>query len=52
MTELTDELFYAVRTNLSVLSLLEPVPVMPDPTRHRAYIAGLLRRLEAAQEPT
>ena len=37
---------YAARSGLSTLSLLEVRPSMPDPTPHRAGIAGLLARLE------
>ena len=37
---------YAVRANLSVLSLLQPVAGMPDPQPERARVASLLRRLE------
>ncbi len=44
------ELRHAARTNATLLSLLEPVEGMPDPSvqRHRAH--QLLRRLEAADE--
>lgn len=45
-TELPSELRYAVRSNLSMLSLLESRARMPDPTRHRALVAALLARLE------
>jgi hypothetical protein len=37
---------YAVRANLSTLSLIEPVGGMPDPRPHRAQIAALLRSVE------
>jgi hypothetical protein len=40
------EIRYAVRSNLTVLSLLEPRHAMPDPRPHRAAIAALLGRLE------
>jgi hypothetical protein len=40
------EFQYAVRSNLSTLSLLEARPHMPDPGPHRRQIAGLLARLE------
>jgi len=40
---------YAVRSGLSMLSLLEPRAHMPDPTSHRGLIAGLMARLERAQ---
>jgi hypothetical protein len=42
------EMRYAARSALTVLSLMAPVPGMPDPGPHRALVAGLLRRLEAA----
>ena len=35
--------------NLTVLSLLPPMPGMPDPTAGRARVAALLRRLEAPE---
>ncbi len=38
---------HQVRTNLSILSLIEARPSMPDPSGHRATIAELLGRLEA-----
>ncbi len=44
---LRPELRHAVRSNLTVLSLLAPRAGMPDPGRRRAEVAGLLRRLEA-----
>jgi hypothetical protein len=37
---------YTVRSNLSVLSLLEARAEMPDPVPHRATLAGLMARLE------
>jgi hypothetical protein len=40
---------YAVRSNLTLLSLLEPVAGMPDPRPHRRTIADLLRRVEAKE---
>lgn len=43
---LSEELRHAVMTNLAVLSLLEPVAEMPDPTANRERIARLLKRLE------
>lgn len=43
---LSPELRYAVRSNLTVLSLMEPVPGMPDPRPHRRLVAALLRRFE------
>jgi hypothetical protein len=43
---LPPELQHAVRSNLTILSLMEPNPDMPDPRPERARVAGLLRRLE------
>ena len=37
---------HAVRGNLSLLSLLDAVPGMPDPAPHRARVAELLTQLE------
>ncbi|MBZ0118635.1 MAG: hypothetical protein K8H88_16645 [Sandaracinaceae bacterium] len=45
--ELPAELRHQVRTNLSILSLIEARPSMPDPGPHRATVATLLVRLEA-----
>lgn len=47
---LAPELRHAVRSNLTILSLMEPRPGMPDPGPHRARIASLLRRLERMKE--
>jgi hypothetical protein len=47
---LPPELRHAVRSNLTILSLMEPRPGMPDPGPHRARIAALLRRLERVKE--
>jgi hypothetical protein len=44
--ELSAESRQAVCSNLALLSLIEPVPGMPDPSAHRARAVGLLRRLE------
>lgn len=44
------ELRHAVRSNLTVLSLLDPRAGMPDPHAQRALVAGLLRRLDALEE--
>jgi hypothetical protein len=44
---LSGELKYAVRDNLTILSLMSSHANMPDPTLHRAQLAKLLRRLEA-----
>ncbi len=46
-SELATDLQHAMVTNLTVLSLLEPMKDMPDPTQHRARIARLLRQLGA-----
>lgn len=43
------ELRHAVRSNLTVLSLLEARPGMPDPTPQRGAVAALLRRLETLE---
>ena len=47
---LSDELKYAVRSNLTTLSLLQPHTAMPDPIAHRALVASLLQRLEDLEE--
>jgi hypothetical protein len=39
---------YTMRSNLSVLSLLEARTEMPDPVPHRAHLAQLMARLEKA----
>jgi len=44
---LRPELRHAVRSNLTILSLLGPRGGMPDPRPRRADVAALLRRLEA-----
>ena len=36
-----------VRANLELLSLLRPLPNMPDPTEAREVLSSLIRRLEA-----
>jgi hypothetical protein len=46
---LAPDLRYAVQSNLTLLSLLQPHTGMPDPRPHRAQIAALFRRLEAAE---
>lgn len=43
---LSPELKYAVRTNLTILSLLEPIDGMPDPTSGRARVAEVFGRLD------
>jgi len=40
------ELRHAVRSNLTLLSLMGPIPGMPDPQPHRRLVADLLRTLE------
>jgi hypothetical protein len=49
---LRSELRHVVRSNLAVLSLLEPTSGMPDPRPQRATVASLLRRLEQVEEGT
>lgn len=44
---LRPELRHAVRSNLTILSLLGPRAGMPDPAPRRADVVALLRRLEA-----
>lgn len=44
---LRPELRHAVRSNLTILSLLQPRAGMPDPRPRRADVAAVLRRLEA-----
>lgn len=44
---LRPELRHAVRSNLTLLSLMEPRAGMPDPRPRRADVAALLRRLDA-----
>jgi hypothetical protein len=46
-TGLPADLQYAILSNLTVLSLLEPRAHMPDPRHHRHLVGDLLRRLEA-----
>ena len=43
---LSTELRHQVRSNLSILSLLDARPGMPDPRSQRAVVEALLRRLE------
>lgn len=45
--KLSAELRHQVRSNLSILSLLDARPGMPDPHAQRAVVDALLRRLEA-----
>jgi hypothetical protein len=44
------ELRHTVRSNLTLLSLVQPRIGMPDPGPWRRAVAGLLRRLEAGDE--
>jgi|GEM_PF-955688 hypothetical protein len=44
---LPPELRFAICSNLTVLSLMDPVAGMPDPRPYRRLVAALLRRLEA-----
>lgn len=46
---LTPELRHTARSSLTVLSLMEPHPSMPDPRPRRAQIAALLRELERGE---
>lgn len=46
---LRPELRHAVRSNLTILSLIAPRAGMPDPRPRRAEVAALLRRLEAGE---
>lgn len=41
---------YAARSGLTMLSLLEAREQMPDPTLHRAVVAGVTARLESAEQ--
>ena len=47
--QLRPELRHAVRSSLTILSLLAPRAGMPDPQPRRAAVAALLRRLEAGE---
>jgi hypothetical protein len=47
---LRPELRHVVRSNLTILSLLEARPGMPDPGSRRGEVAALLRRLERSRE--
>lgn len=46
---LRPELRHAVRSNLTILSLLEKREGMPDPRPHRRDVSGLLARLDATE---
>lgn len=46
---LRPELRHVVRSNLTVLSLLDARSGMPDPRPHRSAVASLVRRLEQAE---
>jgi hypothetical protein len=48
---LSPEQRYSLRSNLSVLSLLEPRRYMPDPVPHRRQLAQLMARLESGDAP-
>ena len=43
---LSPEMRHSIRTNLSILGLLDARPAMPDPKPQRAVVAELLARLE------
>lgn len=47
---LRPDLRHAVRSNLTLLPLIDARAGMPDPRPHRAAVATLLRRLEAGGE--
>jgi hypothetical protein len=49
---LRPELRHAVRSNLTILSLLAPRPGMPDPRPRRSEVTTLLRRLEQGDPDT
>jgi len=49
---LRSELRHAVRSNLTMLSLLDPRPGMPDPAPRRASVAAALSRLERLEGDT
>jgi hypothetical protein len=51
LSALPEETKQIVRQNLTLLSVLEPVPGMPDPRPHREAVAHLLARLEASGGP-
>jgi len=46
------EMQHAICSNLSLLSLMEPLTDMPDPRPHRKQIAELLTQLEADRQHT
>ena len=48
--QLPPELRHAVRSNLTILSLMSPRAGMPDPSAHRGAIENLLARLDAADD--
>ena len=47
---LAPDLRYLVRSNLSLLALLDRRPGMPDPEAHRAVVRALLSRLDRKEE--
>lgn len=49
---LRPELRHSVRSNLTILSLMDPRDGMPDPRPRRADVAALLRQLEADDPDT
>jgi hypothetical protein len=49
---LRPELRHVVRSNLTILSLLDARAGMPDPGSHRHAVAAVLRRLERLEEGT
>lgn len=46
---LSDELRHSALSNLTLLSLLQPHPHMPDPRLHRQRVADLLQLLQATE---
>ncbi|MEW6442387.1 MAG: hypothetical protein AB1640_15730 [bacterium] len=47
---LTAEARHSIRSNLTVLSLMDAIPGMPDPQPHRRFIVDLLRALEGEDQ--
>jgi hypothetical protein len=47
--DLPPELRHAVRSNLTILSMMKPHARMPDPEPERARVAALLSRLDASE---
>jgi cell division protein ZapA (FtsZ GTPase activity inhibitor) len=48
--ELPEDLRQALLSNLTVISLMDPVTAMPDPTAHRQMIKNLIERLDATTQ--